>query len=91
MAPLDSGVYRIVQLLTAGGALAGCVWQRRRMEDPRRLTTVVSTGSIPGALDLADLTRDGNFPQLLLDPVDFGQLYMQEAARQQSSGGTATA
>ena len=31
----------MVQLLTAGGALAWCVWQRRRMEDPRRLTTMV--------------------------------------------------
>ena len=26
---------------------------------------------------LADTTRDGGFPPLLLDPIDFGQLYMQ--------------
>lgn len=36
---------------------------------------------------IADLTRDGGFPQLYLDPVDFGQLYMQEMARQQASSG----
>jgi len=36
---------------------------------------------------VADLTRDGGFPQLYLDPVDFGQLYMQELARQQVPGG----
>jgi len=36
---------------------------------------------------VADLTRDGGFPQLYLDPVDFGQLYMQEMARQQNSPG----
>src|SRR5205823_8553345 len=39
--PLDSGVYRAVQLLTAGGALAWCLSQRRRIEDPRRRATVV--------------------------------------------------
>jgi len=35
---------------------------------------------------IADLTRDGGFPQLYLDPVDFGQLYAQEMARQQTAG-----
>ena len=35
---------------------------------------------------VADLTRDGGFPQLYLDPVDFGQLYMQEMSRQQAAG-----
>ena len=39
--PLGSGVYRVVQALTAAAALAWCLWQRRRIEDPRRLTTVV--------------------------------------------------
>jgi hypothetical protein len=39
--PINSGVYRFVQLMTAGGALAWCVWQRQRIEDPRRLTTMV--------------------------------------------------
>ncbi len=39
--PLDSWVYRAVQLLTAAGALAWCLWQRRRIDDPRRRTTLV--------------------------------------------------
>jgi len=39
---------------------------------------------------IADLTRDGGFPQLYLDPVDFGQLYMQEMARQQAEAGKLT-
>lgn len=29
---------------------------------------------------LADAVRDGGFPPLLLDPIDFGALYMQQAA-----------
>jgi preprotein translocase subunit SecB len=28
---------------------------------------------------LADAVRDGGFPPLLLEPIDFGQLYMQQA------------
>ncbi|WP_156678916.1 protein-export chaperone SecB [Sphingomonas profundi] len=28
---------------------------------------------------LADAIRDGNFPPLLLEPIDFGALYMQQA------------
>jgi preprotein translocase subunit SecB len=28
---------------------------------------------------LADAVRDGGFPPLLLDPIDFGALYMQQA------------
>ena len=39
---------------------------------------------------VADLTRDGGFPQLYLDPIDFGQLYMQELAKQQAAGGKVT-
>jgi hypothetical protein len=39
--PLHSGVYRGVQLLTGAGALVWCLWQRRRIYDRRRLTTVV--------------------------------------------------
>ena len=39
--PLHSGVYRGLQLLTAAAALLWCLWQRHRMTDPRRLTTVV--------------------------------------------------
>jgi preprotein translocase subunit SecB len=32
---------------------------------------------------LADITRDGGFPPLMLDPVDFGRLYAQNLARAQ--------
>ena len=30
---------------------------------------------------LADVTRDGGFPPLMLDPIDFGRLYAQNLAR----------
>ena len=30
---------------------------------------------------LADTTRDGNFPPLMLDPVDFASLYRQQLAK----------
>jgi preprotein translocase subunit SecB len=32
---------------------------------------------------LADVTRDGGFPPLMLDPIDFGRLYAQKLARPQ--------
>ncbi len=32
---------------------------------------------------LADAVRDGGFPPLLLDPIDFGALYMQQAQAMQ--------
>ena len=32
---------------------------------------------------LADVTRDGGFPPLMLDPIDFGRLYTQNLARAQ--------
>jgi preprotein translocase subunit SecB len=32
---------------------------------------------------LAEVTRDGGFPPLLLDPIDFGRLYAQNLARAQ--------
>jgi preprotein translocase subunit SecB len=40
---------------------------------------------------LADAVRDGGFPPLMLDPIDFGSLYMQQAelAAQQEGGLTA--
>ena len=40
---------------------------------------------------LADAVRDGNFPPLLLEPIDFGGLYMQQQAQAQAlqSGETA--
>jgi preprotein translocase subunit SecB len=40
---------------------------------------------------VADTTRDGGFPPLLLDPVDFATLYQQEAARRVSESGQAVA
>jgi preprotein translocase subunit SecB len=38
---------------------------------------------------VADAIRDGGFPPLVLDPIDFGALYMQRAAQAQAevSGG----
>ena len=39
-APLTSGVYRALQLITAITALAWCLWQRRHIADRRKLTTV---------------------------------------------------
>ena len=39
---------------------------------------------------LADCVRDGGFPPLLLEPIDFGQLYVQQAeAQAQGAAGTA--
>ena len=40
---------------------------------------------------LADATIHGGFPPFLMDPIDFGSLYMQRAAQQQAeaSGGQA--
>ena len=35
---------------------------------------------------IADLTREGGFPPLLLDPIDFGGLYQQRKAEEQSAG-----
>lgn len=41
-------------------------------------------------LTVAHAVQDGGFPPLLLDPIDFGALYMQRAAQQQAEtdGGT---
>jgi len=33
---------------------------------------------------IADTVQDGGFPPLLLDPIDFGALYMQRAAQSQA-------
>ncbi|WP_420430219.1 protein-export chaperone SecB [Hyphobacterium sp.] len=35
----------------------------------------------------ADATRDGGFPPLMLEPIDFAGLYRQQLARQQQAGG----
>lgn len=37
---------------------------------------------------VADAVRDGAFPPMMLDPIDFGALYMQRAAQQQAQGGS---
>ena len=39
--PIHSAVYRGVQLLTAAAVMGWCLWQRRRTDDSRRLTTTV--------------------------------------------------
>jgi preprotein translocase subunit SecB len=40
---------------------------------------------------LADLTRDGGFPPLMVEPIDFAQLYRQRLAQQGGAAGTAQA
>ena len=34
---------------------------------------------------VADITRDGGFPPLLLDPIDFAALYRMQMARSQGT------
>lgn len=36
---------------------------------------------------IADTTRDGNFPPLMLEPIDFGALYMQQLQQQAEAAG----
>ena len=36
---------------------------------------------------IADMVQDGGFPPLMLDPIDFGSLYMQRAAQAEAEGG----
>ncbi|MEO1794511.1 MAG: protein-export chaperone SecB, partial [Pseudomonadota bacterium] len=33
----------------------------------------------------ADITRDGGFPPLLLDPIDFGQLYLNRKKQEEQA------
>lgn len=40
---------------------------------------------------IADAARDGGFPPLLLDPVDFAALYLQNKAQQQGAASITTA
>jgi preprotein translocase subunit SecB len=40
---------------------------------------------------MADLTRDGGFPPLMLDPIDFGELYRHHARQQQADAEGAAA
>ncbi len=39
---------------------------------------------------VADLTREGGFPPLLIDPIDFASLYRQRMMQQQQQGATTT-
>ncbi len=36
---------------------------------------------------LADATRDGGFPPLMLDPIDFAAMYAQRLQQEQQQGG----
>lgn len=36
---------------------------------------------------IADAIQDGGFPPLMLEPIDFGALYMQQAAQAEASAG----
>ena len=38
---------------------------------------------------MADATRNGSFPPLMIDPVDFAQLFQQRMQQQQAAEGTA--
>jgi preprotein translocase subunit SecB len=38
---------------------------------------------------LADAVRDGNFPPLLLEPIDFGALYLAQAEAREAGDGVA--
>ncbi len=40
---------------------------------------------------IADAVRDAGFPPLMLEPIDFNGLYMQQLAAQQGEGGEAVA
>ncbi|HKT14999.1 MAG TPA: protein-export chaperone SecB [Allosphingosinicella sp.] len=40
---------------------------------------------------IADAVQDGGFPPLMLEPIDFGALYMQQAAQAEAEGGHAQA
>ena len=39
---------------------------------------------------ISDITRDGGFPPLLVDPIDFRNLYLSQKQRQQQAQSTAT-
>lgn len=40
---------------------------------------------------MADITREGGFPPLLLDPIDFGALYVRRKQEMQAGGGVSGA
>ena len=35
---------------------------------------------------IADVVRDGGFPPLMLDPIDFGRLYAQNLSKGEGTG-----
>ena len=53
--------------------------------EPPPLLSPSARGIVP------DAVQDGSSPPLLLDPIDFGALYMQRLAQQQAEGAGAQA
>ena len=77
--PLDSAVYRIVQLGTAAAALAWCLWQQRRNDDPRRLTTLVLAVGLAWLMLFGPAVEHAGF--VFLTPVLNWALLEAEGAR----------
>jgi preprotein translocase subunit SecB len=77
----DSGVIYNVELFYAG------LFRLRNL--PQNMLQPVLFIDCPALLFpfmrrvLADMTRDGGFPPLMLDPIDFGRLYAQNMGRGQ--------
>ena len=88
-AKAEAGVSYIVDLTYAG--LVGM----RNLEEPQMHAFMYAEAPrllFPFARRIiSDATRDGNFMPLLLDPIDFGAMYMQQAqqATQLAEGETA--
>ncbi len=51
------------------------VWELNVLEFP----AVPTSSLMIRCRIVADATRDGNFPPLMLEPIDFGALYLQQA------------
>jgi len=84
-AKLEESVLYNMELLYAGGF---------RLQDlPQQAIRPVLFVECPALLFpfarrlVADLTREGGFPPLLLDPIDFAALYRQQAAQQDEPEG----
>jgi preprotein translocase subunit SecB len=77
----DVGIIYNIELFYAG------LFRLRNV--PQNLLQPVLFVDCPGLLFpftrrvLADITRDGGYPPLMLDPIDFGRLYSQNLARGQ--------